>query len=125
VLRGNHAEVVPLIEATTAAAEARGQGSAVTVAHWVAAILHNGLGRYPDALAAAEQATRDAHLYASMRALPGLIEAAARTGNTRVAAGALDRLAETTQAGGTASPPSRRGHCDPRSGRRRCAGSRR
>jgi DNA-binding CsgD family transcriptional regulator/tetratricopeptide (TPR) repeat protein len=100
-LRGDHAEVVPLIEATTAAAEARGQGSAVTVAHWVAAILHNGLGRYPDALAAAEQATRDAHLYTSVRALPELIEAAARTGNTGVATGALDRLAETTRAGGT------------------------
>jgi DNA-binding CsgD family transcriptional regulator len=100
-LRGSQAEVVPLIETTIAAAEAGGQGSAVTVAHWVAAILHNGLGRYPDALAAAGQATRDAHLYTSMRALPELIEAAARTGNTGVAAGALDRLAETTQAGGT------------------------
>jgi len=36
-----------------------------------------------------------------MWALPELVEAAARTGNTEVAAGALERLAETTQAGGT------------------------
>ena len=36
-----------------------------------------------------------------MWALPELVEAAARTGNTEVAADALDRLAETTQAGGT------------------------
>jgi DNA-binding CsgD family transcriptional regulator len=63
--------------------------------------LHNGLGRYADALAAAEQASRDAHVYVSMWALPDLIEAAVRTGNVHVAAGALERLAETTQAGGT------------------------
>ena len=36
-----------------------------------------------------------------MWALPELVEAAARTGNTEVAAGALEQLAETTQAGGT------------------------
>ena len=36
-----------------------------------------------------------------MWALPELVEAAARTGKTEVAAGALEQLAETTQAGGT------------------------
>jgi DNA-binding CsgD family transcriptional regulator/tetratricopeptide (TPR) repeat protein len=100
-LRGNQAEVAPLIEASIAAAEAGGQGGAAAYAHWVAAILHNGLGRYADALAAAEQAIPDANLYVSIWALPELIEAAARTGNTCVAPGALERLAETTQAGGT------------------------
>ena len=59
-LRGDQAEVAPLIEATIAAAEAGGQGGAVAYAHWVAAILHNGLGRYDEALAAAEQASEDA-----------------------------------------------------------------
>ena len=54
-----------------------------------------------DAMAAAERATRDAYLYNSMRTLPELIEAAVRTGNTRVADRALGRLAETTHAGGT------------------------
>jgi DNA-binding CsgD family transcriptional regulator len=100
-LRGNQAEVAPLIEASIAAAEAGGQGGAAAYAHWVAAILHNGLGRYADALAAAEQAIPEANLFDSMWALPELIEAAARTGNTRVAPGALERLAETAQAGGT------------------------
>jgi DNA-binding CsgD family transcriptional regulator len=37
----------------------------------------------------------------AMWALPELVEAAARTGNTQMATGALDRLAETTQAGRT------------------------
>jgi DNA-binding CsgD family transcriptional regulator len=100
-LRGNQAEVIPLSEASITAAEAGGQGAAVTYAHWVTAILHNGLGRYADALAAAGQARDDRHLYVSMWALPELVEAAARTGSTEVAADALEQLAATTRAGGT------------------------
>jgi DNA-binding CsgD family transcriptional regulator len=63
--------------------------------------LHNGLGRYADALAAAEQAIPEANLYVSMWALPELIEAAVRTSNTEVAVGALERLAESTSVSGT------------------------
>jgi ATP/maltotriose-dependent transcriptional regulator MalT len=75
---------------------------AVAYAHWAAAILANGLGRYAEARAAARHASEDTFtLHVSMWALPELVEAAARTGNTEVAAGALERLAETTQAGGT------------------------
>ena len=101
-LRGRQAEATPLIEGTIAAATAGGQGIAVAYAHWAAAILANGLGRYADALAAARQASEDTStLYISMWALPELIEAAARTGDTGIATGALTRLAEFTQAGGT------------------------
>jgi hypothetical protein len=100
-MRGNQAELTSLVEATIAAAEAGGQGAAVTYAHWVAAIQHNGLGRYADAFAAAGQARADSHLYISMWALPELIEAAVRTSNTEVAAGALERLAESTSVSGT------------------------
>src|SRR5262249_30074357 len=100
-LRGNQAELTRLIEAAIAEAEARGQGTAVTSAHRAVAILHNGLGRYADALVAAEQTTQDANLYVSMWALPELIEAAVRTPNIHTAADALERLAETTRAGGT------------------------
>jgi DNA-binding CsgD family transcriptional regulator len=67
----------------------------------VAAVLYNGLGRYEEALAAARQASEHKHLYVSLWALPELIEAAARTGNLRIAGEALDLLAETTRAGGT------------------------
>ena len=101
-LRGHQAEVTPLIEATIAEATAGGQGIAVTYAHWAAAILYNGLGRHADALVAAQQASQDTPaLFMAMWALPELIEAAARTGDTQLAAGALARLAETTQAGET------------------------
>ncbi len=101
-LRGNQSEVSPLIEATIAEAAVGGQGIAVTYAHWAAAILYNGLGRYADARAAAQQASQEKPaLYMAMWALPELIEAAVRTGDTHTAADALARLTETTQAGGT------------------------
>jgi hypothetical protein len=101
-LRGDRGEAAPLIEATIAQAQTGGQGIAVAYAHWVAAILANGLGRYEEARAAVRHAREDPFtLYVSMWALPQLVEAAARSGNTEVAAGALERLAETTQAGGT------------------------
>jgi DNA-binding CsgD family transcriptional regulator len=101
-LRGDQTEAAPLIEATIAEATAEGQGIAVTYAHWAAAILANGLGRYADALAAAQQASQDSPaLYMAMWALPELIEAATRTGNAHIAQDALARLAETTRAGET------------------------
>jgi hypothetical protein len=53
LLRGNQADVAPLIEATTAQAWAGGQGIAVTYGRWAAAILDNGLGRYEEARDAA------------------------------------------------------------------------
>jgi DNA-binding CsgD family transcriptional regulator len=100
-LRGHQDEAAPLIEATIAVAPARGQEAAATYAHWVGAILRNGLGHYEEALAAAQQASEDRHLYVSTWVLPELIEAAARSGNTHMAGDALDRLTETTRAGGT------------------------
>jgi ATP/maltotriose-dependent transcriptional regulator MalT len=101
-LRGNEAEAVSLIEATIAGATVEGQGIAVTYAHWVAAILYNGLGCYGEAVAAASRASEDnPGLYVSMWALPELIEAAVRSGSSHVAGDALSRLAETTRAGGT------------------------
>jgi len=101
-LRGDQAEATPLIEATIAGATAGGQGIAVAYAHWVAAIGHNGLGRYADALGAATQASEDTStLYIAMWALPELIEAAARSGNAHLGTEALERLAEFTRAGGT------------------------
>jgi DNA-binding CsgD family transcriptional regulator len=100
-LRGQQAEASRLIEATIAEATAGGQGIAVAYAQWTAAILANGLGQYADALTAATHASEDTStLYISMWALPELIEAAARSGSTPVAA-ALERLADSTRAGGT------------------------
>jgi DNA-binding CsgD family transcriptional regulator len=100
--RGWESEAVPLIEATIAAATAAGQGIAATFAYWGTSILRNGQGRYADAVSAAEHASYDMpQALTSVLALPELVEAAARTGNTQLAAGAMDQLAATTQPGGT------------------------
>ena len=101
-LRGSEATAVPLIGAVTNVAEAGGHGLGVTNAHWVTAILYNGLGRYEQAREAARQAADDpVGLYVSLWALPELIEAAVRSGDKQLARAALRRLTETTQAGGT------------------------
>ena len=67
----------------------------------MAAILYNGLGRHQEALAAGRQASEHKHIYVSVSTLPELIEAAVRTGSTRMAGDALDLLTERTRAGGT------------------------
>jgi DNA-binding CsgD family transcriptional regulator len=101
-LRGRESEAAPLIEAIFAAGTAGGQGLAVAYTHWVTAVLGNGLGRYADAATAARQASQDmTEFIVSSWALPELIEAAARTGDTRLAADALDQLVATTQPSGT------------------------
>jgi DNA-binding CsgD family transcriptional regulator len=95
--RGAEAEAAPLIEAVSTAARPAGQGVGVQWSHWAAAILYNGLGRYQTALAEAQQAAEEApELFISMFAVPELIEAASRTGQTRLAAATLARLAEAT-----------------------------
>jgi DNA-binding CsgD family transcriptional regulator len=91
-----------LIEATIQLGTAGGQGMAVMVAYWAAAVLYNGLGRYEEAASAAGEVTANAiDPWESMWALPELVEAAARVGDTELARDALNRLAETTQPAGT------------------------
>jgi DNA-binding CsgD family transcriptional regulator len=99
--RGREAEAAPLIQSAIEQAEAEGQGAAATWGYRVTAILCNGLGRHEEALAAARQASGHGHVYVSMSALPELIEAATRTGSTRMARDALDKLAMRIRAGGT------------------------
>ena len=99
--RGRPAQAVPLFTATTEDSAARGEGLAVQLANWSAAVLHNGFGRYAEALAAAEPATEETHSpLGTQLVLPELIEAAVRTGRADLARETLDRLsAMTTTAG--------------------------
>jgi len=100
-LQGREAEAVPLIQAAVEEAAAVGQGVAVAAADWATASLYHGLGRYQETLAAARKAVEPAQMNISVWALPELVEAAARTGNTELASEALNQLADWTQAGGT------------------------
>jgi DNA-binding CsgD family transcriptional regulator len=99
---GREADAAELIEAGTKDAERRGEGRRLTFFHWATAVLCNSLGRYADALAAAQQASEDspADLFATW-ALAELIEAATRSGAPERAAGPLQRLSATARASGT------------------------
>jgi len=98
--RGAEAEAWPLIEAVITDSRAAGQGMGVQWSQWVSAILSNSLGRYEQARAEAQQAAEQAPGQdVSLWALPELIEAASRTGQTELAADALGRLAEATGTG--------------------------
>jgi DNA-binding CsgD family transcriptional regulator len=80
----------------------RGEGLWLVAAEWGCAVLFNGLGRYADALAAAERAAEYPHeLGLSTWVWPDLIEAAVRSGRPERAAGALPRLSEFARASGT------------------------
>ncbi len=101
-LQGREAEATPLIEATIQLGTAGGQGIAVMVAYWAAAVLNNGLARYEEAASAAREVTANAiDPWESMWALAELVEAATRVGETELARDSLNRLAETTQPAGT------------------------
>ena len=94
-LRGREPEASAFLARTIARAEAAGEALGVTISQWSAAVLNNGLGRYEQAMAAAQVSAGIAVLWVADWALPELVEAAARAGEIAVAQDALDRLAES------------------------------
>jgi DNA-binding CsgD family transcriptional regulator len=101
-LQGSEAEASTLIASVLERAATGDQGLATDWAHWAAAVLYNGLGRYQEAASAARQATANTfEPWVSMWALPELVEAAARGGDPELARDAFERLEETTQLCGT------------------------
>ncbi len=99
-LRGGEARALEVIGAGVNLAAARGEGRAIGYAEHAAAVLYNGIGRYPAALAAAQRACEHEDLGVFGWALAELVEAGARSGADEAAA-ALERLAERTRASGT------------------------
>jgi DNA-binding CsgD family transcriptional regulator/tetratricopeptide (TPR) repeat protein len=101
-LQGREADGFALLESAINEAAAVGQGFAVQWGEFVKAILFNGLGRYEEALVAAQRASDDTpELFISSWALAELIEAASRSGAPGQAASALERLTEDTRVAGT------------------------
>ncbi|HET7667071.1 MAG TPA: AAA family ATPase [Mycobacterium sp.] len=106
-MRGQQTETSALIEKTSVEGAARGEGISVAVAEWTRAVLHNGLGNYHEAMAAAERALYQQQ-YPDVR-YPGvanwaaaeLIEAAARSGMRDKAIETTGWVAEMTAASGT------------------------
>jgi DNA-binding CsgD family transcriptional regulator len=100
-LRGHEAELSELIQTSVRDAEARGEGLALAVTEFLSGTLHNGLGHYDAALAAVRPVERFYEEGPGSWALTELIEAAVRSGQPELAGDALERLFETTRAGGT------------------------
>ena len=101
--QGRSREAFRLIEEFITDMSERGQGYGVSLPHYTASVLYNGLGRYADAMASAELASeqRDDLAFANL-ALAELIEAAVRGGQPERAAAAMGRLTELTLPSGTA-----------------------
>ena len=96
-LQGREDEASATIASTLEQASPGAHGLA-TYAYWAAAVLYNGLARHEEAASAAKRATsKTAERFASMWALPELVEAAVRAGDAELARDALERLAEVTQ----------------------------
>jgi DNA-binding CsgD family transcriptional regulator len=101
-MRGRQAEAAGLIDAAIREASLRGEGIGIVLAEWTDAVLNNGLGRYEQAMQAAQRATgQSVEMVVRGWAAAELVEAAARSGRNDVAADALRRLAERTTPSGT------------------------
>jgi DNA-binding CsgD family transcriptional regulator len=100
-LRGREAEAVPLIRTAIEQAREARQLMGVTLASWAAAILHNGLAQYAEAVRAAQVCADIGDLFIAVWALPEMVEAATRAGDETRAREALARLADATEPCGT------------------------
>ena len=99
VFRGRETQAAHLIQTATDDAGRRGEGRALSFIQWAAAVLGNSLGRYEEALAAAQQASEDSPaVHFASWALVELIEAAVRSAVPGRAAGALQRLSGIARA---------------------------
>jgi DNA-binding CsgD family transcriptional regulator len=102
VWRGNEADATGLIEAGVKEMGVRGEGMGLAIIRWASAVLYNGLGRYEEALLAAQQASAyPQELLFSGWALVELIEAAVRSDKRGDADQAVRRLSDKTRASGT------------------------
>jgi DNA-binding CsgD family transcriptional regulator len=99
--RGDLATTAGLTEVMVRDATDRGEGNALTYADYATAVLHNGLGNYRTAAAAARHSSAAGEIVISPWALFELAEAAARSDQPEAAAAAADQLAEMAAASGS------------------------
>jgi DNA-binding CsgD family transcriptional regulator len=96
--RGPEDEALAILESSAREVTERGEGIGLTFAERMTATLYNGLGRYDEAMVAAERASRRPEdLNFANAALVELVEAASRAGDLERASAAFERLARTTR----------------------------
>lgn len=95
-MRSRKAAAFALIEQTALEAPRRGEGISIAVAEWTRAVLHNGSGNYPEAMAAAQCALYHQE-YPDVR-YPGVANwAAAEFVEAAVRSGMREKAIETTR----------------------------
>jgi DNA-binding CsgD family transcriptional regulator len=99
--RGEESTAAGLSDTMTRDALARAEGAAITVVEYATAVLHNGLGQYDLAAAAAQTAADSDDMVISSWALCELAEATSRIGQVEVARGAAELLSERALASDT------------------------
>ena len=110
--RGQEQLAKELARSTIEDATARGEGSEITVVLFALAILHNGLGQYDEAFAACTSALEydDVGMYGHL--LNEMVEAAARSGDARVAEMATAQVIERAEATGNATALGYAARCE-------------
>ena len=100
--RGQEPQAAGLLQTAIDDAERRGEGRALSFIGWADAVLHNSLGRYEEALAAAQRVSEDSPAVQFAEwGLVELVEAAVRSAVPERAAGAVQRLSGIARACGT------------------------
>ena len=99
--RGRETDAVEHFDRSRSEMLAAGEGVGITFIEWMTAVLHNGLGRYEEARAAALSAHEHPEDLWSAMYLHELIEAAARSGDREGALTALAELSEIARAAPT------------------------
>ncbi|MBO0811075.1 MAG: AAA family ATPase [Microlunatus sp.] len=99
--RGTEDEFHDRMDPNLREARERGEGRAIGLVGWFQAVLYNGLGRYDEALASAEEACSFEDLGFFGHALAELVEAAVRAGARSQAGEAFELLEERTAAVGS------------------------
>ena len=97
--RGPPEEARMLIERCARDAMSHDLGRYYAFTRYALAVLANALGRYDEALTAAQETIEDNGLYLATFALPEAVESAARLGDEKTAAEAVERLAARTLSG--------------------------
>ena len=98
--RGRVLEASALIAATSEESADRGEGLGIDLARWSAAILHNGVGQYANALAMASPVSGELPgLLVSTWMLPERVEAAVRCEQPELARAALAEFERTANPG--------------------------
>ncbi|OBC07492.1 LuxR family transcriptional regulator [Mycobacterium sp. 852013-50091_SCH5140682] len=99
--RGHPAEANRLIQAAAERATARGEGRLLGLTAYAGAVLHNGLGSYDQAYAAAREACEYQDLGLFGWSLTEFVESASRCGEPDAAKRALRQLEQSTLPSGT------------------------